>query len=58
MLAVAAAIPILAVVVALAPVWVTIDVPLTVQPVQVPTYMDQVAPELGAGTVLLTVPFR
>ena len=57
MLAVAAAIPILAVVVALAPVWVTIDVPLTVQPVQVPTYMDQVAPELPAGTVLLTVPF-
>ena len=57
MLALAAAIPVFVVVVALAPVWSTIDVPLTVQPVQVPAYMDQVAPKLPAGTVLLTVPF-
>ncbi len=56
-LTVAAAIPLLVVVTALAPVWATFDVPLTVQQVQVPTYMSQVAPELPAGTVLLTVPF-
>ncbi len=57
MLALAAAIPVFVVVVALAPVWSTIDVPLTVQAVQVPTYIDQVAPKLPSGTVLLTVPF-
>ncbi len=56
-LTVAAASPLLVIVVALAPVWATFDVPLTVQQVQVPTYMAQVAPELPAGTVLLTVPF-
>ncbi len=57
MRAVAAASAALVVVVALAPVWATFDVPLTVEQVQVPAYMDQVAPRLPAGTVLLTVPF-
>ncbi len=55
--AVAAAIPALVVAVALVPVWATFDVPLTVEQLQIPPYMVQVAPRLPAGTVLLTVPF-
>ena len=44
-------------VVALVPVFVTFDMPLTVVPVRIPPYMRVVAPGLPAGTVLLTVPF-
>jgi hypothetical protein len=42
---------------ALVPVFVTVDVPLTVQPVHLPGYMRVVAPTLPGGTVLLTIPF-
>jgi hypothetical protein len=48
---------VLVVVVALVPVWITFDVPITVQEVKVPAYMSEVAPGLPAGTVVLTVPF-
>jgi hypothetical protein len=41
----------------LVPVFVTFDLPFTVVPTRVPTYMTQVAPELPPGTVLLTIPF-
>jgi hypothetical protein len=42
---------------ALVPVFVTVDVPLTVQSVRLPSYMKKVAPTLPSGTVLLTIPF-
>ena len=42
---------------ALVPVFATFDVPLTVRPVTVPSYIRTVAPTLPEGTVLLTVPF-
>ena len=42
---------------ALVPVFVTVDVPLTVQSVRLPAYMANVAPTLPSGTVLLTIPF-
>jgi hypothetical protein len=42
---------------ALVPVFVTVDVPLTVQSVRLPAYMAKVAPRLPSGTVLLTIPF-
>jgi hypothetical protein len=42
---------------AVVPVFATVDVPLTVQPVRLPAYMDRVAPALPADTVLLTIPF-
>jgi hypothetical protein len=42
---------------ALVPVFATVDVPLTVQAVRLPAYMGRVAPTLPAGTVLLTIPF-
>jgi hypothetical protein len=44
-------------VVALVPVFVTFDVPLTVRPVTVPSYIRTVARTLPPGTVVLTVPF-
>ena len=42
---------------ALVPVFATFDVPLTVRPVTVPSYIRTVARTLPEGTVLLTVPF-
>jgi hypothetical protein len=42
---------------ALVPVFATVDVPLTVQSVLIPAYMHDAAPALPDGTVLLTVPF-
>ena len=42
---------------ALVPVFDTVDVPLTVQSVRLPAYMHRVAPTLPDGTVLLTIPF-
>ena len=44
-------------VVALVPVFVTYDVPLTVRPVTVPPYVRTVATTLPARTVVLTIPF-
>jgi hypothetical protein len=42
---------------AMVPVFLTFEPPLTVVPVQIPAYVRQVAPTLPAGTVLLTIPF-
>jgi hypothetical protein len=42
---------------ALVPVFATVDVPLTVQSVRIPAYMHDAAPGLPDSTVLLTVPF-
>jgi hypothetical protein len=42
---------------ALVPVFATVDVPFTVQSVRLPAYMTKVAPTLPVGTVLLTIPF-
>jgi hypothetical protein len=42
---------------ALVPVFATVDVPLTVESVGLPLYMQSVAPTLPDGTVLLTIPF-
>ncbi len=44
-------------VLALVPVFVTFDVPLTVRPVTMPPYIRTVARTLPARTVVLTVPF-
>ena len=44
-------------VVALVPVFITLDMPLHVVSVRMPTYMRDIAPVLPAGTVVLTVPF-
>ena len=44
-------------VVALVPVLVTFDIPLTVVPVRIPAYLRVVAPTLPADTVVLTIPF-
>ena len=45
--------------VAIVPIWSTLapNLPLTVQPVVVPTWFTQVAPTLPAGRVLATYPF-
>lgn len=42
---------------ALVPVFVTFDVPITVHPVKVPSYVRTVARRVPARTVMLTVPF-
>ena len=42
---------------ALLPVFLTFDMPLTVRPVTVPSYVRNVARTLPEGTVMLTVPF-
>jgi hypothetical protein len=42
---------------AVVPVFATVDVPLTVESVRLPAYMRDVAPTLPSGTVLLTIPF-
>ncbi len=55
--AVAAAATAVVAVVALVPVFVTFDLPFTVVPLAIPTYMRQVAPGLPPNSVLLTVPF-
>jgi len=54
---VAAAATALVGVVALVPVFVTFDVPLSVVPVRIPAYMRDAAPALPSNAVLLTVPF-
>ncbi len=42
---------------AVVPVFVTFDLPFTVVPLTIPSYMRLAAPELPPDTVLLTVPF-
>jgi hypothetical protein len=44
-------------VLSMVPVLVTFDVPLTVESLQIPSYMRHVAPTLSAHTVVLTIPF-
>lgn len=41
----------------LVPMFVTFDVPLTVESVQIPSYVRHVAPTLPAHSVILTIPF-
>lgn len=55
--AVTAAAAVVVGVIALVPVFVTYDVPITVRPVTMPPYVRTVARTLPPGTVVLTVPF-